>query len=120
MTRPVTVPVAVASVAVLVECGAHSSPVGGADAGRGRERILYYGCGSCHTIGGIDTANGTVGPRLTHFRSDRYIAGTLPNTPANAASWIEHPQRYEPHTIMPDHGVSSQEARDTVAYVLEH
>lgn len=120
MTRAVTMSVAVASAAVLVGCGGHSSPVGGADAGHGRERILYYGCGSCHIIGGIETANGTVGPQLTNFKSDRYIAGNLPNTPANAASWIEHPQRYEPHTIMPDLGVRSQEARDIVAYLLEH
>jgi cytochrome c len=111
---------AVAVAAVLLGCGAHGARAGGGDAGQGRERIVYYGCGSCHTIGGIETANGTVGPRLTHFRSDRYIAGDLPNTPANAASWIEDPKRYEPHTIMPDLGVSSEDARAIVAYLLEH
>lgn len=120
MMRTPAVTATLACAAALVGCGARSSPVGGADADHGRERILYYGCGSCHTIGGIETANGTVGPRLTHFRADRYIAGNLPNTPANAASWIAHPQRYEPHTIMPDLGVKSQEARDIVAYLLEH
>ena len=65
MTGRLSVSVAMAPAAVLVGCGAHSSPLG-ADGRR---------------------------PRLTRFRSDRYIAGS---TPANAASWIEHPQRYEP------------------------
>ncbi len=66
------------------------------------------------------TSTGAVGPRLSHFRSDRYIGGKLPNTPANAAFWIEHPQRYAPQLITPDLGLSSQEAKDIVAYLLEH
>ena len=92
--------VAVASAAVLVGCGAQLA--------RRRRRpraraILYYGCGSCHTIGGLEPPTAPSAP-ADHFRSDRYIAGKLPNTPANAASWIEHPQRYEPQTITPDLG----------------
>ncbi|HET8757668.1 MAG TPA: c-type cytochrome [Solirubrobacteraceae bacterium] len=119
MTRTGAAAVLVAA-GLVTGCGSTSSPVQGADAGHGRDLILHYGCGSCHTIGGIETANGTVGPRLTGFRSDRYIAGDLPNTPENAASWIQDPKRYEPGTIMPDLGVTAPEARDIVAYLLEH
>lgn len=119
MTR-MAAAVAVVVAALAAGCGSTSSPVPGADAAHGRELILHYGCGACHTIGGIATADGTVGPRLTHLRSNRYIAGDLPNTPANAASWIQDPQRYEPGTIMPDLGVTAPEARDIVAYLLEH
>src|SRR5678810_1226335 len=38
--------------------------VAGGDAGRGKTAIAVYGCGSCHTIPGIRTAKGTVGPPL--------------------------------------------------------
>lgn len=100
----------------LAACGG-GQPLPGAQADRGRDLIQYYGCGACHTIGGIDTANGTVGPRLTGFDNDRYIAGNLPNTPQNAAHWIEDPHRYEPKTIMPNLGVTPKQAADIVAYL---
>jgi cytochrome c2 len=117
--RPIVTLAAAALAALAPGCGSTTSPVQGADAEHGRELIRHYGCGSCHTIGGIDTANGTVGPRLTQFRSNRYLAGDLANTPENAASWIQDPKRYEPGTIMPDLGVTAPEARDIVAYLLE-
>jgi cytochrome c len=104
----------------LTACGSGSATgqsLPGEDAGRGKDLILDYGCGSCHTIGGIDTANGTVGPRLTDFQDDRYIAGNLPNTPRNTAHWIADPQRYEPGTIMPDLGVTPSQAADIAAYL---
>lgn len=103
----------------LASCGSGSGSqvLPGAQAGRGRSLIEYYGCGSCHQIGGIDTANGQVGPRLTDYQSSRYIAGNLPNTPANTARWIEHPQRYQPGTIMPDLGVTPSQAADIAAYL---
>jgi cytochrome c2 len=100
----------------LAACGG-GQVLPGAHADRGQQLIVQYGCGACHTIGGIDTANGTVGPRLTDFSSDRYIAGNLPNTPRNAARWIEDPHRYEPKTIMPDLGVTPAQAADIVAYL---
>jgi hypothetical protein len=39
---------------LLVSCSDQAVPVDapdfGSDASRGREKIAYYGCGSCHTI----------------------------------------------------------------------
>lgn len=97
--------------------GSGSEVLPGADADRGHDLIVRYGCGACHTIGGIATARGTVGPQLTDFGSNRYIAGKLANTPRNVARWIQDPQRFEPGTIMPDLGVTPQEAADIVAYL---
>ncbi len=103
-----------AAAAVAVACGAARTP-----AHRGKDLIGYYGCGACHRIGGIDRANGTVGPDLRHFRSDRYIAGRLPNTRAQAERWIRDPQAFQPHTIMPDLGVSPSQAADIAAYLYD-
>lgn len=91
--------------------------VPGGDADRGRIAIQEYGCGACHSIPGIRSAQGRVGPQLHGFSKQVYIAGRLPNTPPNLVLWIQHPQRVDPHTAMPDVGVSEQEARDIAAYL---
>jgi len=58
-------------------------------------------CGACHNIGG-STANGTVGPDLTHIASRRSIAaGAMPMSEVNLRSWIADPQAVKPGTNMP-------------------
>lgn len=104
----------------LASCGTGTSggqALAGASPDHGKALIERYGCGSCHTIGGIDTANGTVGPKLTDYQGERYIAGNLANTPKNTAQWIQDPQRYQPGTIMPDLNVTPAEAKDIAAYL---
>ncbi len=64
----------------------------GGDCARGREKIAYYGCGSCHTIPGVSGANGLVGPPLSGIGNRAYIAGVLPNESANMIRWIRDPQ----------------------------
>ncbi len=103
-----------AVAAIAVACGAEHTPTQ-----HGRQLIGYYGCGACHRIAGIQGANGTVGPGLRHFRSDRYIAGRLPNTRAQVERWIRDPQAFQPHTIMPNLGVSPSEAADIAAYLYD-
>ncbi len=39
--------------------------------------IRHYGCGGCHTIPGVEGANGTVAPPLTGFGNRMFIAGVL-------------------------------------------
>jgi cytochrome c1 len=85
---------------------------------RGALLIEQYGCGSCHTVPGVDRANGLVGPPLIRFGSRSYIAGELPNNADNLRRWIEHPQSVEPGTAMPDLGVSPIDAQDIAAYLL--
>ena len=119
-TRAVTALLAGVALAAAAGCGSSSSSSlpAGASAARGRMLIGYYGCGACHVIGGIATAQGHVGPPLTGFvRRYREIAGMLPNTPANVARWIMDPPRFLPRVDMPVLGVGRRAALDITAYL---
>jgi cytochrome c1 len=85
---------------------------------RGARLIQQYGCGSCHTVPGVDRADGLVGPPLTRFGARSYIAGELPNNADNLRRWIQDPQSVEPGTAMPNLGVSEIDARDIAAYLF--
>lgn len=103
---------------LLAACGSTHHVLPGASASRGKQAILTEGCGACHQIPGIATANGHVGPSLKGLASRRYIAGgRLPNTPRNDQRWVMDPQRIAPGTIMPNLGVGRREAADIVAYL---
>jgi len=98
---------------VVAACSGRDDPA----AARGKEAIRAFGCGSCHAIPGIRSANGQVGPPLDSLGKRSYIAGKLPNTPENVARWIEDPPAIEPQTAMPKVGVTSEQARDMAAYL---
>lgn len=83
----------------------------------GAELIRTYGCASCHQVPGVSAPQGRVGPPLGDFGERRVIAGVLPNNPDNAVRWIRDPQDVNPETIMPDLGVTEQEARAIVDYL---
>lgn len=87
------------------------------DPERGKQLIQYYGCGACHTIPGIYTARGVVGPPLTYFSRRTMIAGELPNSPNNLVRWIRNPKTIEPGTAMPVLGVTDSDAHDVAAYL---
>lgn len=87
------------------------------DAALGRELIVAYGCGACHTVPGIQGADGLVGPPLTAWSERTFIAGNLANTPDNLVAWITNPQAVEPGTAMPNLGVTAAQARNIVAYL---
>ena len=89
----------------------------GGDARLGQTEIRKYGCNTCHEISGVPGARGLIGPRLDGIGQRAYIAGELPNTPDNLMLWIEHPRQVEPHTAMPEMGVSEQNSRDIAAYL---
>jgi cytochrome c len=91
--------------------------VPGGDAAQGKMAISRYGCGSCHTIQGVDTAKGRVGPELVDYRRQGFVAGRLPNTPHDLANWIKDPQKYLPGTVMPTLGVTDSDARNIAAYL---
>ncbi len=89
----------------------------GGDPQHGKQLILSFGCGACHTIPGIRTARGVVGPPLMFFARRTMIAGELPNSPENLIRWIENPAAVEAKTAMPNLGLTNQEARDVAAYL---
>lgn len=83
----------------------------------GAALIRDTGCGTCHQIPGIRTADGLVGPPLTHMARRVYIAGVLPNTPENMLGWLQDPQAIVPGNAMPDVGLSDEDARHVAAYL---
>jgi cytochrome c oxidase subunit 2 len=88
-------------------------------AAAGRSLFMNAQCASCHTIAGT-SAQGTVGPNLTHVASRTTLAADeIPNTPAWLAAWIRNPQKIKPGDRMPDLGLSSPQVAELVAY-LEH
>lgn len=84
---------------------------------RGRQLIVSYGCGSCHTIPGVYRARGLVGPPLYFFSRRTMIAGELPNNPDNLVRWLLNPKAVEPGTAMPAVGLNEQQAQDIAAYL---
>lgn len=89
----------------------------GGDPVRGAVALQAYGCGSCHSIPGIADAEALVGPPLDAWGDRQYIAGRLLNEPELLVEWIRFPQAIEPGTVMPNLGVSEQDARDMGAYL---
>jgi cytochrome c2 len=89
----------------------------GGDARRGRAIVAKYGCDTCHTIPGVRTATARVGPPLEGVATRVYIAGHVPNTPGNLQDFIRYPHRHDPLTVMPETGVTEQDARDLAAYL---
>lgn len=74
-------------------------------------------CGSCHAVQGT-TAQGIVGPDLTHFASRETFAGaTYDNTRANMASWLADPPAMKPGVDMPDLGLTSEQIDALMAYL---
>jgi cytochrome c2 len=103
---------------LLCACQADkAAPALGGDPENGRLLLRQFGCGSCHEIPKVATARGKVGPPLGGIARRVYVAGVLPNTPENMASFIRDPEKFAPRTAMPDLGVTEAHARDMVAYL---
>lgn len=123
MTRWLPLTLAVASLlCFLPACEGGRDPnvyvvYTGGNASHGRQVIDQYRCGACHMIPGVHDANGMVGPPLIYFARRTFIAGELPNQPANLVRWIRSPKSVEPGTAMPELGLSEQDARDVAAYL---
>jgi cytochrome c len=117
-TRVVSICV-IASLGLACRPSARSeaSMITGGDIERGRSAIGKYGCAACHTIPGIRGANATVGPPLNRIAVRGYLGGHLTNSPANMILWIQKPQEVDPKNVMPNMGVTDQDARDIAAYL---
>jgi cytochrome c oxidase subunit 2 len=109
-----------------------NTPALGSDAAKGQQ-LFYSGifanqqaCIECHSVAGSYnniTAQGVIGPNLTHFGSRDLIAGgVLNNCPGDAncqtlAQWLTNPQAVKPGNDMPDLGLSPQQVQYLVAYL---
>ena len=92
-------------------------PLSGGNPAQGKALILHFGCGSCHTIKGIASATGSVGPPLQDLKKRVYLGGVVNNTPEQLAKWIVNPRAYASDTAMPAVGVTEAQARDIAAYL---
>ena len=99
-----------------------ASPAGDL-ASLGEEIFLQSACIGCHTVRGT-TAQGVLGPDLTHIGSRTTIAaGVMENNPENLARWIHDSSDVKPGSLMPPMGTSaggtlSDEDIDAVAAYL--
>lgn len=89
----------------------------GGEARRGKLLLAQFQCGSCHTIPHVESARGRAGPSLAEYGMRSYIAGRWPNQQANLVRWISAPRSMDPATLMPDMGVSAEDARHMAAYL---
>jgi cytochrome c len=87
------------------------------DAGRGKMLIGNYGCGSCHLIPEVASADGNVGPPLMRIGTRVYIAGYIRNSPENMSVWLQDPQKVLPGNAMPSMGISLKDSRDITAFL---
>jgi mono/diheme cytochrome c family protein len=77
-----------------------------------------YACDTCHVIDGVVGPHSSTGPPLKHWSRRGYIAGTLPNTPANLERWIMAPQAVKPRTLMPALDVPPAAAQAMANYLF--
>jgi cytochrome c len=112
---------ALVAITALTGCsdekGKQSRLLAGADPHRGKTALTTYGCVACHTVPGVRGSNSLTAPPLIGISQRSYLAGMLENTPANLRLWIQHPRQVNPHTAMPEQGVTDQDASDMVAYL---
>ena len=121
LRRAALLPLTMAALVVLAGCEqpGPNAPlvVKGGQPDRAPRLMRYYGCASCHTIPGVPTANGRIGPPLKGLRERAFIGGVLSNNPDNLVAWIQNPRAIAPGTAMPHTGIPEQEARDVAAYL---
>ena len=85
---------------------------------KGMATFTQLGCFACHTIDGT-TAQGKVGPNLTHVGSRKTIAaGVLEMNPANLRAWITNPQGIKPGVAMPTLAMTPDQA-DALSAMLQ-
>lgn len=106
-------------LALIVLLAASTGCSVASDAERGRALAQQYQCGSCHTIPGVNAANGQLAVTLESIGSRSYIAGHVPNTDENLVRWIIAPATVVPGTLMPSMGVTPDDGRAIAAYLRQ-
>ena len=83
----------------------------------GSQLFITKGCVNCHAVQGVNTYNRT-GPDLSHIGSRTSIAaGVLPNTRENMIKWLRFTDTVKPGVLMPNLGLSEEEADSIAAYL---
>jgi cytochrome c len=117
-TSPIALCLSALLAGAVCSCtGGEPVPSDDADPARGKALVQQIGCGSCHQIPGIASAQGEVGPPLDKLARRAYLAGILPNNFDNLVLWITQPQSVAPDSAMPDLGLNDAQAQDIAAYL---
>jgi cytochrome c oxidase subunit 2 len=88
---------------------------------QGQKLFLLKGCVGCHSLVALNAPKGLLGPNLANVGARTYIAaGTLRNNDENLAHWIRFPQDVKHGVLMPNLGVTEDEAKALVAFLRTH
>jgi mono/diheme cytochrome c family protein len=89
------------------------------DVSQGRALVANgrFGCAACHSIPGVDSPRGVVGPPLRGMARRAFIAGQLPNKPEVLVGFLRDPPALVALTGMPNVGLTADQARDIAAYL---
>jgi len=76
-----------------------------------------HGCAGCHRLRGT-SADGTVGPDLTHLAGrETLAAGAAPNTATALTRWLSDPDSVKPGSLMPNTGLDPADLATLVDYL---
>ena len=107
--------------AAAQDTAAAPPPAQGAEYAAGEKLFLTKGCMGCHSLQAANAPKGLIGPNLANVGSRAYIAaGWLANTDENLERWIREPQAVKKGVLMPNLGVTVEEARALRAYLRAH
>ena len=93
------------------------------DQANGAALFVAKGCAGCHTIRGLEGANGRIGPNLTHLHSrSRFAGAVFELNDRNLRRWLRDPPRMKPMNPengqgMPNLGLSEDEISQLIAYL---
>lgn len=87
----------------------------------GEKLFTAKGCVGCHSLQAVDAPKGMIGPNLANVGARSYIgAGSFKNTDENLSRWIQNPQKLKQGVLMPNLGVTPDEAKSLVAFLRAH
>jgi cytochrome c1 len=79
--------------------------------------LIASNCAACHTVPGVPSAVGKVGPSLAGIAVRQVIAGKFANNKPTLVRWIMHPQQMVPGTAMPEMGLTQAQAMQIADYL---
>jgi cytochrome c oxidase subunit II len=87
----------------------------------GEKLFMAKGCMGCHSLQAVNAPKGLIGPNLANVGARSHIAaGWLANTDENLERWIREPQAVKKGVLMPNLGVTAEEAKALRAYLRAH
>jgi cytochrome c oxidase subunit 2 len=87
----------------------------------GEKLFMTKGCVGCHSLQAVNAPKGMIGPNLANVGARSYIgAGSFQNTDENLSHWIQNPQAMKKGVLMPNLGVTPDEAKSLVAFLRAH